>query len=183
MQKQVRVAAAAVDSQPGRIEENIARIADWTARAADEGAELILFPELSLTGFLPNHPLGNHEEWLRQALQEARRSATPLQGEAVAALTDLAAGRNVRICVGALEDAGNRLFNAQLLIGPDGLEGHWRKLHVPMFETPFYNGGASAPVADTPLGRIGANICFDVLIPESTRLLAVQNVEIGRAHV
>jgi predicted amidohydrolase len=43
---------------------------------------------------------------------------------------------------------------------------------------PFYNGGQAPRVVDTPLGRIGANICFDALMPESTRLLAVQNVEI-----
>ena len=77
-----------------------------------------------------------------------------------------------------LEDAGNVLYNTQLLVGPDGLLGSWRKMHVPMFEMPFYNGGPGPQVVDTPLGRIGANICFDALMPESTRLLAVQNVEI-----
>jgi predicted amidohydrolase len=62
MQGQVRVAAAAVDSQPGRTEENLAKIAEWTTRAASQGAQLVLFPELSLTGFIPNHPIGDHEQ-------------------------------------------------------------------------------------------------------------------------
>src|SRR3954447_12878301 len=47
-----------------------------------------------------------------------------------------------------------------------------------MFEMPFYIGGPAPAVIETPFGRIGGNICFDALIPESTRLLAVQNVEI-----
>ncbi|MFO0947427.1 MAG: carbon-nitrogen hydrolase family protein [Planctomycetota bacterium] len=64
------------------------------------------------------------------------------------------------------------------LSGPQGLLGRWRKLHIPMFEMPFYVGGDDAPVVDTRLGRIGINICFDALLPESTRLLAAQNVEI-----
>jgi predicted amidohydrolase len=178
MLEQVRVAAASIDSHPGRIEENLARISTWAQRAAGEGAKLILFPELSLTGFIPNHPLGSHDEWLRKALREARRAAVPLDGSPIQTLTKLAARDEILLSVGMLEDAGNRLFNTQLLVGPEGVLGYWRKLHIPMFEMPFYNGGSSAEVAETPLGRIGANICFDVLIPESTRLLAVQNVEI-----
>lgn len=49
---------------------------------------------------------------------------------------------------------------------------------MPMFEMPFYNGGGQPSVVDTPFGRLGVNICFDALLPESTRLLAVENVEI-----
>ena len=82
------------------------------------------------------------------------------------------------VCVGLLEDAGNVLYNTQLLVSGAGVLGHWRKMHVPMFEMPFYNPGPGPQVAQTSLGRIGANICFDALLPESTRLLAVQNVEI-----
>jgi predicted amidohydrolase len=84
----------------------------------------------------------------------------------------------VYIAAGMLEDAGNVLYNTHVLVGPEGVAGSWRKMHIPMFETPFYNGGEAPPVAVTPFGRIGVNICFDALMPESTRLLAVENVEI-----
>lgn len=178
MLNQVRVAAAAIDTRPGEIATNVAKLIDWSARAAEQHAQLVLFPELSLTGFIPNHPTGNHEAWLRQALAEARRVALPLDGEPIHTLSEAATKHGILICVGLLEDAGNRLFNSQLLIGSEGIVGHWRKLHVPMFEMPFYNGGQAAPVATTSLARIGVNICFDALIPESTRLLAVQNVEV-----
>jgi N-carbamoylputrescine amidase len=178
MLDRVRVAAAAVDTKPGELAENVAKLIERSARAAEQQAQLVLFPELSLTGFIPNHPTGEHEAWLRQALAEARRVALPLDGEPIRALAEAAKRHGILISVGMLEDAGNVLFNSQLLIGPEGIVGHWRKLHVPMFEMPFYNGGQAAPVVSTPLARIGVNICFDALIPESTRLLAVQNVEI-----
>jgi N-carbamoylputrescine amidase len=174
----VRIAAAAVDTQPCRVEQNLEKITHWSGRAASQGARLVLFPELSLSGFIPNHPLGDHERWLRQALSEARRSALTLNSAPVAALGKIAAEHRILISAGILEDAGNVLHNTQLLVGPDGLLGHWRKMHVPMFEMPFYNGGGAPYVIETELGRIGANICFDALLPESTRLLAVQNVEI-----
>ncbi len=178
MLERVCVAAAAVDTCPGELTANLEKIDALASRAADGGAQLVLFPELSLSGFIPNHPQGDHEAWLREALRAARAAAQPLDGPAVAALRDIAARHKLLVSVGMLEDAGNLLFNTQILVGADGLLGSWRKMHVPMFEMPFYNGGGVPHVVDTPLGRIGANICFDALLPESTRLLAVQNVEI-----
>jgi N-carbamoylputrescine amidase len=174
----VRVAAAAVDAQPGQIQQNLEKIKIWAGRAADQRAQVVLFPELSLSGFIPNHPTGDHESWLRHALAEARGSAIALKSRPVDALCAIAAEHRILISAGILEDAGNLLHNTQLLVGPEGLLGYWRKMHVPMFEMPFYNGGGGPQVIETPLGRIGANICFDALLPESTRLLAVQNVEI-----
>jgi predicted amidohydrolase len=137
-----------------------------------------LFPELSLSGFIPNHPRGDHEAWLRRALAEARGATLPLDGAELDALADIARRHRILLSAGTLEDAGNLLFNTQVLVGGDGLLAAWRKMHVPMFEMPFYNGGPVPQVCQTELGRIGANISFDALLPETTRLLAVQNVEI-----
>jgi len=173
--ERVRVAAANVDSLPGETVGNIEKIAGVVKRAE---ADLVLFPELSLTGFLPNHPETSHAAWLREALGFARSSAERLDGPAVKALARIAADSQVYLAAGLLEDAGNVLYNTQVLVGPEGLAGAWRKMHIPMFEMPFYNGGEGPVVLETRLGRIGANICFDALLPESTRLLAVQNVEI-----
>jgi predicted amidohydrolase len=86
--------------------------------------------------------------------------------------------RKILIAGGLLEDAGNLCSTHTCSLDPDGLLGTWRKMHVPMYEMPFYNGGDVPRVVDTPVGRVGVNICFDALLPESTRLLAVQNVEI-----
>ncbi|MFN0170992.1 MAG: carbon-nitrogen hydrolase family protein [Bryobacteraceae bacterium] len=174
----VRVAAVAVDSRPGEVEQNLEKIGRWCARAAAEGARLVLFQELSLTGFVPNHPVGDHAAWLREALQAARRMAQPVDGPAVEGLTAIAKANGLWVAAGLLEDAGNLLHNTHVLAGPGGVVGTWRKLHVPMFEMPFYNGGAEARAAETPFGRVGVNICFDALLPESTRLLAVDGVDI-----
>jgi predicted amidohydrolase len=174
----LRVAAVATGSEPGRTGDNLKNIAAWSSRACAEGAQLVLFPELSITGFLPNHPAADHSRWLREALGIARRVAEPVPGPAVNALAETAQRTGIYIAAGLLEDAGNLLYNTHVLVGPEGLAGRWRKMHVPMFEMPFYNGGPAPQVADTKLGRIAANICFDALIPESTRLLAVRNVEI-----
>lgn len=172
------MAAAPLNSISSGMEDHLGRIAAEARRAAEARAELVLFPELSVTGFIPNHPVGDHEAWLRAALRVARGCAQRVPGPTTEALAKIAKETGVLIAAGMLEDAGSRLFNTQVLCGPEGLLGRWRKLHVPMFEMPFYNGGSGVEVVETELGRIGVNICFDALIPESTRLLAVEGVEI-----
>ena len=178
MLDEVRIAAVSVDTQPGDLAGNIAKISHWSQKAAAAGAHLVLFQELSLSGFIPNHPTGNHDKWLREALQIGWKNAQPLDGPAVRQLSQVAAAHKIMICAGILEDAGNLLHNTQVLVNGTGLQGYWRKMHVPMYEMPFYNGGGVPDVVETPLGRIGVNICFDALMPESTRLLAAKNVEI-----
>lgn len=178
MQDRLKVAAISVDTKPQQLKENLEKIHHWTTRAAEQGAELIMFQELSLTGFLPNHPEGNHDQWLREALMIGRDSALELPGTISEQLTNIAQQTGTWLSVGLLEDAGNLMYNTQVLVGPQGLAGRWRKMHIPMYEMPFYNGGGVPEVVETPLGRIGCNICFDSLLPESTRLLAVQNAEI-----
>jgi len=174
----LRVAAINVESKPGATIHNLEQIAAWADKAAAETADLALFPELSLTGFIPNHPSGDHAAWIRESLAKARRIAEPLDGRAVKTLSEIAASTNVCLAAGLLEDAGNLLHNTHVLAAPSGQVWHWRKLHVPIFEMPFYNGGDGLTVAETSLGRVGSNICFDALLPESARLLAVQGVEL-----
>jgi len=174
----VRVAAIAVEAQPGDLLGNLTKIEAWVSRAADQGAALALFPELSLSGFIPNHPQGDHNQWLPTALHGARQMAQPVPGPAVDRLIEISAAHGMLLSAGLLEDAGNVLFNTQVIVGPKGVLGKWRKMHVPMFETAIYNQGDAARVISTPLGRLGVNICFDALMPESTRLLGVDNAEI-----
>ncbi|MCX6621916.1 MAG: carbon-nitrogen hydrolase family protein, partial [Acidobacteria bacterium] len=123
-----RVAAASVENRPGETGGNLERIAASSAHASNEGANLILFPELSITGFIPNHPLGDHSAWLRQALAAARRTAQPIPGPAIASLVEISAGSGIHIAAGMLEDAGNVLYNTHVLVGPGGLLGVWRKM-------------------------------------------------------
>jgi predicted amidohydrolase len=178
MLQHVRVAAAAIEAKPGESGHNLDGIETWAHRAADTGASLLLCPELSLTGFLPNHPEEDHAAWLREALTGGRRMAEPLDGPSVRRLTGIAAATGLLIAAGLLEDAGAVLYNTHVLVGPTGLLGAWRKMHIPLFEMPLYNGGGVPPVVETPIGRVGITICIDAFLPESVRLLAVQGAEI-----
>ncbi len=178
MKEHVTVAAVAANTKPGDITGNLDVLLAYCRDAASNGAELVLFPELSGTGFVPNHPEGNHAEWLKQVLFGAWKMAQTLDGELLQGLLEIAKSTGVLVSAGMLENAGNVLYNTQVLVGDGRVWGTWRKMHIPLFEMQVYNGGDAPQVVDTPLGRIGTNICFDTFLPESTRLLGVQNAEI-----
>ncbi len=178
MNEQVTVAAIAAAAQSGKVEENLAVLDAAAKKAAAAGAELVLFPELSATGFIPNHPTQDHAGWLRNVMRQAWETAQPLDGTVVRGLIEIATAAGVFLSAGLLENAGNILHNTHVLVGEGKLWGCWRKMHIPIFEMPVYNGGEAVRVIETPLGRIGANVCFDVFLPESTRLLGVENVEL-----
>src|SRR5688572_20288290 len=100
MKDRIRVAAVAFDARPGDTQGNLDRIEDWCRQAAADGAELVLFPELSLTGFVPNHPPGGHTAWLQEVLLGARAMAEPLDGPAVRRLSAIAAASGVMVAAG-----------------------------------------------------------------------------------
>lgn len=178
MNQQLTVAAVAAQTRPGEIAANLDAMLAHCRQAAGQGAELVLFPELSGTGFVPNHPEGNHAQWLQSVLSGAWRMAQTMEGELLNDLKEIARKTGVFVSAGLLENAGNVLYNTQVLVGDGRLWGRWRKMHIPLFEMQVYNGGEAPAVVETPLGRIGVNICFDAFLPESTRLLGVQNAEI-----
>lgn len=178
MKAKTNAAAMRLESKPAQTADNLEGIRKQARAAAERGVDLAVFPELSITGFLPNHTVGDHAEWLRCALDGAWRTAEPLDGAATNALAAISRETGVFVAAGLLENAGNVLYNTFVLAGEGRIYGHWRKMHIPLFETQIYNGGGVPQVVETPLGRVGANICFDALFPESTRLLAVQGCEI-----
>src|SRR4029077_5916954 len=82
--------------------------------------------------------------------------------------------------VGLLERDGGRVFNASVLIGPDGLHAPYRKIHLPFLGgDPFPTPGAR-PFAVHDIGglRVGMNICYDGSFPESTRVLMLLGADL-----
>lgn len=172
------VAAAAPPCQPGEVRENLTSIREACSDLARERPGLVLFPELSLSGFLPNHPTVEHLPWLTEGIAKVREWAQTIPGPATDSLVEIAKEFDILLSAGLFEDAGPVIHNTQVLAGPNGVLAATRKMHIPMFEAPFYNGGGLPPVVETRLGRIGTCICFDTLLPEGPRLLQVAGAEI-----
>jgi len=163
-----RLAAVQIDIALGRIEDNLARITDQAEKAAADGAQLVVFPECAVTGYAFD------------SLDEARPFAEPIPGPTTERLGQLCRRLEIHLVTGMLEADRDRLFNAAVLVGPQGLVGSSRKVHLPMlgidrFATP---GDRPFQVWDTPLGRIGMLICYDLSFPEAARVLMLQGADL-----
>jgi N-carbamoylputrescine amidase len=149
----------------GEVERNRAAVLAWAERAARVGAQFVLLPELVISG-----------HWCSG---DVRGVAEPVpDGPTVRALVEAARDLDIVLSVGLAELAGGVVYNAQVLVGPQGYIGTQRKVHMSSDEYFYYRGGREMPVFDTGLCTVGTVICFDGMFPETARILAVQGVEV-----
>lgn len=173
MPKQVEEAAvtvAVIQMEPrfGETAHNVARTVAFMEEAAAKGTQLVVLPELCNTGYVFRNRA------------EARSLAEEIpDGATTKAWMETAARLGLHIVAGITERAGENLFNSAVIIGPNGLIGRYRKMHLWGDEALYFTpGDLGFLVFDTPLGRIGCHICYDCWFPESFRLAALQGAEI-----
>src|SRR6185437_11957107 len=70
------------------------------------------------------------------------------------------------------------VYNAMVLVGPDGFIGKQRKIHCSRDEAFYYKGGRELPVFDIGLSKLGIVICYDNQFPEIARILALRGAEV-----
>jgi predicted amidohydrolase len=158
---QMRLAAYQMVATPGDVPRNLAAIIDAAERAKAAGAGLLVAPELATTGY------GLGDDLLR--LAEAKDGAQAEQ-------LSTAAGRiGIAIVAGFAERAGNRVYNAALLVTPEGGRHVYRKCQLyGDYEKRLFKPGPVAPaVFDVGGVNLGMLICFDVEFPELVRCLSL----------
>lgn len=164
-------------------EATIAKAAALVGEAARNGAELVVFPESLVPGFpiwvALRAPIENHDFFRRFAAEAVRPD-----GPELALLRSAACDNGVHVSIGISEGTTASvgcLWNANLLIGPDGnLVNLHRKL-VPTFyeKLVWANGdGRGLRVCDTPLGRIGMLICGENTNPLARYALMAEGEQV-----
>lgn len=151
----------------GAKRENLTRAAHWIARAAAEGAQVVLLPEAMNLG------------WTHGSAHEAADEIPG--GETCEALQAAACAQGVHVCAGLVERAGNRIFNAAVLIDPKGeIVIHHRKLNELELAHDMYAPGEQLSVARTALGMVGVMICADAFVPGQVvgRALGVMGAQV-----
>jgi predicted amidohydrolase len=163
----MQVAVAQIDPQLGEKEQNLATCVARMEEAAAAGAQLLVLPECAIPGYMFDSG------------EEAMPYAEEIPGPATEALERESARLGLYVVCGLLERDGDALRNAAVLVGPDGLIGTYRKTHLPFLGVDrFVVPGDELRVYDTPLGRIGIEICYDLRFPEVTRTLALRGADI-----
>jgi N-carbamoylputrescine amidase len=165
MFKSVRVAAVIFNSPRHHTRENLARMDGWVSAARREGAEIVCFPELNITGYGID--------------PSVRASAQSLPGETGQNLCALAERHQVVVLAGMAEKSEEgRIFASHLVAGPYGWLGVYRKLHIAPPEKNTFDAGQDAPVFEAAGIRFGIQLCYDAHFPELSSRMALDGVEV-----
>lgn len=155
------------------VQENINKAEKMVKEAADNGANIILLPELF-----------ERQYFCQEKRYDYYNYALPLEkNPAVNRFKEVAKELGVVIPVSFYERDIDRLFNTVAMIDADGsVLGIYRKTHIPddhFYQEKFYftPGDSGFKVFDTRFGCIGAGICWDQWFPETVRCMAVQGAE------
>ncbi len=149
----LRLALAQIDATVGDIAGNEARIAEQIAAARDAGAQVVLFPELALTGYPPEDLL------LREHFLT----------DAAAALRELAADTHGTIVVVGFPEHAEDVYNSAAVLADGEVRAIYRKVHLPNYgvfdEERYFRAGAGAAVLDIGDERVGLTVCEDIWEP------------------
>ncbi len=162
------VGVAQIEPRLGETGRNLETCLGRLEEAATAGCSLVVFPECALSGYMFD------------SVEEAAPFAVEVPGRETGRLAEACARLGLHAAVGVLERDGDDLRNAAVLIGPGGLVGRYRKTHLPFLGVDRFTLPGDEPfeVVETPIGRLGIEICYDLRFPELTRALALRGAEI-----
>ncbi len=148
----VRIALGQLNTTVGDLDGNVARMMEWTSRAADAGAELICFPELAITGYPPEDLV------LRPSFVKDSLAAL----DALAAST---AGSSCAIVVGFVDRSEQGSHNAAALLRDGRVHERYHKIQLPNFgvfdEKRYFVPGDSACSVRLGSSELGLSVCED----------------------
>jgi 5-aminopentanamidase len=164
----VKIAAVQMDPQIMENEKNLEKMLLLAKEAVSNGAQLIAFPECVLCGYS------------YKSREEAIPYAQPVPGPATERISEICRMNGVYMVFGLIEMDGDKLYNTAAFIGPEGLIGKYRKLHLPFFGLDRFVEKSYQPfkVYRTPIANIGLFICHDCTFPESARVMMLQGADI-----
>src|SRR5438270_9171405 len=149
----LRVALAQTNPTVGDIEGNAAQISDWIGRARDEGAQLVVFPELALTGYPPEDLLlkTHFVDACGAALEEIAREA-----EDIVALV-------------GYPQRTDDVYNAAAVLAEGRVAAVYRKMYLPNYgvfdENRYFQEGTEPALIELNGTAIGLTICEDIWEP------------------
>lgn len=164
----IKIAGVQFDVQLARCDANVERMASLLRETSEAGAHLTVFPECAVTGYC------------FESAEEARPFAQAVPGPACEQMARVCRECGTYAVFGMLEAAESGLYNVAVLVGPAGVVGHYRKIHLPYLGIDRFTDYGDRPFAVHDAGglRVGMSICYDASFPESARCLMLQGAEL-----
>lgn len=163
--RDITIAAVCMHSRPGKIRENTEKTEGFIREASRAGAEIVCFPELSLTGYVLDSP---------EKICPPERSE-----EIIQSVARMARDHGIGILAGTIEWQEGRVpYITQVLAGPEGVVERYRKTHLSPQEKKVYRSGETLEVFSIQGASIGLVLCYEAHFPEISTLLALKGAEI-----
>jgi nitrilase len=179
------VAALQIGSDYRGKAQTLAKILSYEGAIAASGAGLLVLPEALLGGYPKGETFGTQLGFRlphgRDAFADYYANAVDLDGPEIAALAALSTRTGTHIVIGVIERAGSSLFCTAAFIAPErGLVAHHRKLMPTGTERLIWSqgDGSTMPVVDSPVGKLGAAICWENQMPLFRTAMYAKGVEI-----
>lgn len=171
MKEAFKIALAQISCRQADKKANLNEIKKTVVKAKRQGAKLVIFPELSLTGYV-----------VRDQIYEL---AERIPGPSTKIMEDVAKKNDIYVVFGMPEISDKTeatLHNSAVLIGPEGFIGKYHKMYLPTHsifeEKRYFRPGYRTAVFDTDLGKLGFIICYDIYFPEVTRLTRLKGAQL-----
>jgi predicted amidohydrolase len=157
------------------LDQNYALIAALAEEAREKRVEFLVLPEAAIGGYLSS--LGNHGDTVKTT-SRSMPPAIALDGPELRRVREIAGDLLVAIGFCELDADGETRYNAAALLDGGQIYGSYRKVHQPLGEHMSYSPGPGYSVFETPVGRVGLQICYDKAFPEAARSMALDGAEI-----
>lgn len=183
----MKVCAAVVQAAPVVFdrEATVAKVRKLTAEAAEKGAQIVVFPEAFVSGYPKGLDfgarVGSRTIEGRKMFRRYFESAVELPSPAAEELGAVARDHAVHLVIGVIERDGGTLYCTVLFYGPSGeLMGKHRKLMPTAMERLVWGmgDGSTMPVFETPVGRLGAVICWENYMPLLRMAMYAKDIEL-----
>jgi predicted amidohydrolase len=155
--------------------QNYALIESLAQQAREQGVDFLVLPEAAIGGYLSS--LGNHGDTVKST-SKSLPPAIRLDGPEIARIQELVGDLLIAIGFCELDDDGETRYNAAAVLDGHRIYGTYRKVHQPLGEGMSYSAGSDYDVFDTPVGRVGLQICYDKAFPEAARIMALKGAQV-----
>ena len=163
--RDLSVAAVCMHSEIGRIRANLDKTAFYVEKASEAGAKVVCFPELSLTGYSLRDPNDLYQEVGQEGVIEK--------------VLHMARDRKILILAGLVERSlEGKPHISQIVAGPRGLMGIYRKTHLSPPEKGRYEAGEDITLFSDHEITFGIQLCYESHFPEISTVMALKGIEV-----
>lgn len=164
----MKICLAQIESHKGDIKKNIEKHIVFVKKAIDKNADLICFPELSITGYEP---------------ELAEELATTQSDARFDVFQELADSGEITICIGVPTFSAEGIFISMIIFQPNSIRQTYSKQHLHSDEKPYFVEAKEQIIIDCKGKRIAPAICYESLLPEHFDNARTMGIDIYLASV